>query len=184
MATTTDASGRISVTEAPKVTPPPAQILSGSIAQAAAAKTMDKQATDAQAFKALGAGQKGSGRRRTKKGKRKYRGGAQQNVVASTLPTANSVPGGNPTNVSTKMAEVAAQVTAGATYDNLRNAPPVKVGGFRLRGAEDLYPGSGNESETKRKRKTKKKHGRRHRRTHRRSHRKSRHIRRRSRRNL
>ena len=182
MATTTDSSGRVLVTEAPQVKAPPTQMLSGSIAQAAAAKTMDKQAAEAQAFKELGAGQKGAGRRRTKK--RKYRGGSSQNVVASTLPTASSVPGGNPTDVSKKMVEMAAQVKASASYDKMANQPPIKIGGFRLRGAEDLYPGSGTESETKRKRKTKKKHGRRHRRTHRRSRRKSRNLRRRSRRHL
>jgi hypothetical protein len=57
----------------------------------------------------------------------------------------------------------------------LANAQPMTVkggrrGGFMLRGAEELYPGSGTQEDTKRKRKTKKKHGRRHNRTHRRKH--------------
>jgi hypothetical protein len=183
---TTTGSGQIvmGTGDTPAVKPPPAQQITGSIATAAANKTLTDQAAHADAFKELGAGQKGSGRRRTKR--RRMQGGASQNVTPSTLPTASSVPGGNPTDVATRMANTAAQVKAFGVYDKLADAQPmqVKAGGFRLRGAEDLYPGSGTESSTKRKRKTKKKHGRRHRRTHRRSRRKHRNIRRRSRRNV
>ena len=153
------------------VQPMPLQQVSGSIAQAAAAKTAADQAAHAEAFKALGAGQKGSARR-TRKGRgRKLRGGAA--VQPMNIPTAGSVPGQTPTDVAQKSVEVLAQLKASRAYDSLADAQPHDVapaatkGGFRLRDAEDLYPGSGTQSDSKRKRKTKKKHGRGHRRTHR-----------------
>jgi len=165
------------------VQPMPLQQVSGSIAQAAAAKTTADQAAHAEAFKALGAGQKGSGRR-TRKGRgRKMRGGDK--VQPMNIPTASSVPGQNPTDVAQKSVEVLAQLKASRAYDGLANAQPHEVtssdvkGGFRLRDAEDLYPGSGTQSDSKRKRKTKKKHGRGHRRTHRGKRRKHRTVRRR-----
>jgi hypothetical protein len=96
------------------------------------------------------------------------------------IPTAGSISGQNPTSVSKSMVETLAQLKASGSYDKLTNAQPMQVkGGFRLRGAEDLYPGSGTQSETKGKSKTKKKHGRRHRRTHRGKRRKHHTVRRR-----
>jgi hypothetical protein len=173
----TDASGKLIASAVPKPAPPPTQKITGSIAQAAAEKTTQDAANQAAAFKALGAGQKGSSRR-----KRRHTGGAGQNVTPSNLPTANSVPGANPTDVMKKLVDIQTQLKASGTYDKLINAPPAKVGGFRMYGAEDLYPGSGTHSDTKDRRKTKKKHGRRHKRTHRGKRSKSRHLRRRSRR--
>jgi hypothetical protein len=166
------------------VQPMPLQEVSGSIAQAAAAKTAADQAEHAAAFTALGAGQKGSGHRKTRKGRgRKLRGGAA--VQPMNIPTAGSVPGQNPTDIAQKSVELRAQLAASRSYDSLANAQPREVtsadlkGGFRLRDAEDLYPGSGTQSDSKRKRKTKKKHGRGHRRTHRGKRRKHRTLRRR-----
>jgi len=172
----TDASGKLIAGTVPKAAPPPTQKITGSIAQAAAQKTTQDAANQAAAFKALGAGQKGASRRR------RYVGGATQNVTPSNLPTANSIPGANPTDVMKKLVDVHTQLKASGTYDKLINAPPAKVGGFRMYGAEDLYPGSGTQPDTKDRRKTKKKHGRRHKRTHRGKRSKSRHLRRRSRR--
>jgi hypothetical protein len=170
---TTASNGQMIVkpTEVTPVKPMPLPQISGSIAQAAAAKTAADAAQHAETAKALGAGQKGSGRR-TRKGRgRKMRGGAAVQPV--NIPTANSVPGQNPGAVAQKAVEALAQLKAGAAYDQFAKATPMTVkaadlkGGFRLRGAEDLYPGSGTQSDTKDKRKTKKKHGRRHRRTRR-----------------
>lgn len=169
--------------DTPGVIAPPPSTISGSIASAATEKTQASREQSAAAFKALGAGQKGA-RRRTKKGRRRITGGAAQNVVPSIIPTANSVPGANPTDVGQKLAEVAAQLKAGAVYDKLIDATPRKIGGFRVRGAEDMYPGSGTHVDTKQRRKTKKKNGRRHKRTHRGKRSKSRHLRRRSRRRV
>jgi len=172
----TDASGKLIASTVPKPAPPPTQKINGSIAQAAAQKTTQDAANHAAAFKALGAGQKGASRRR------RHTGGALQNVTPSNLPTANSVPGANPTDVMKKLVDVQTQLKASGTYDKLINAPPAKVGGLRIYGAEDLYPGSGTQADTKDRRKTKKKHGRRHKRTNRRKRSKSRNLRRRSRR--
>jgi hypothetical protein len=174
---TTTGTGQIVMkpTDVTPVKPPPLPQISGSIAQAAAAKTAGDQAAHAAAFEALGAGQKGSARRRTR---RKVRGGATVQPV--NIPTAGSISGQNPTSVSKSMVETLAQLKASGSYDKLTNAQPMQVkGGFRLRGAEDLYPGSGTQSETKGKSKTKKKHGRRHRRTHRGKRRKHHTVRRR-----
>ena len=173
------------------VKPMPLQQVSGSIAQAAAAKTAADQEAQAAAFTALGAGQKGSGRRRTRKGRgRKMRGG--EKVQPMNIPTAGSVPGQNPTDIAQKAVEQLAGLKAARAYDGLADATPRDVksadldlkGGFRLRDAEDLYPGSGTQSDSKRKRKTKKKHGRGHRRTHRGKRRKHRTVRRRRNRNV
>jgi hypothetical protein len=159
--------------DVPKPQPIALPKLDGSIAQVAAAKTAGDAAQAAATYKELGAGQKGSSR--TRKG-RGYRGGAAQTVQPSNLPSANSIPGISATGVSKGLTDLQAQIKASASYDKLANAQPMTVkggrrrGGFLLRGAEELYPGSGTQEDTKRKRKTKKKHGRRHNRTHRRKH--------------
>ena len=171
---TTTGNGQIVLNGNDAVTVKPMALpeISGSIAQAAAAKTAADSALQVATTQALGAGQKGSGRRRTRKGRgRKMRGGASVQPV--NIPTANSVPGQNPTDIAQKAVEQLAALKAAGSYDKFVGAQPMQVtpgalkGGFVLRGAEDLYPGSGTQSDTKRKRKTKKKHGRRNRRTRR-----------------
>ena len=174
MPTTPGTNGQMFVkpSEVEPVKPMPLPQISGSIAQAAAAKTAADSAQQAETAKALGAGQKGSGRRRTRKGRgRKMRGGAAVQPV--NIPTANSVAGQDPGKVAQGAVEALAQLKASAAYDQFAKATPMAVkasdlkGGFRLRGAEDMYPGSGTQSDTKGKRKTKKKHGRSRRRTRR-----------------
>jgi hypothetical protein len=135
----------------------------------------------------MGAGQKGARRRKTRKGKRatrkgkrksrkSTRGGAQSlNMVPLGLPTANSVPGVNQDDVFKGTVDLKNQIVADKTYDGLKDATPIKLGGFRLRDAEGLYPGSGTEDDTKGSRKTK--HGRRSKGTHRGRNRKSTHRR-------
>jgi hypothetical protein len=173
---TTTGSGQIVMNAGDVPKPQPIQLpkLSGSIAQVAAAKTAGDAAQAAAAYKELGAGQKGSGRTRKGRGRR-LRGGAEQTVQPSNLPSAGSIPGISATGVGAGLTNLKAQIGASASYDKLAGAQPRTVGGrrrggFLLRGAEELYPGSGSQEDTKRKRKTKKKHGRRHNRTHRRKH--------------
>lgn len=180
---TTASNGQIVMNgnDVPKSQPITLPKLSGSIAQVAAAKTSGDAAQHAAAYKSLGAGQKGSSRKRKGRG---HRGGAAQTVQPSPLPSANSIPGVSATGVSKGLTDLHTQLKASASYDKLANAPPMQVGnhtgGFLLRGAEELYPGSGTQEDTKRKRKTKKKHGRRHNRTHRRKHSRRHTVRRRS----
>jgi len=162
--------------------------ITGSIAQVAAAKTAGDSAQAAAAYKELGAGQKGSSRTRKGRGRR-LRGGAVPTVQPSNLPSANSIPGVSATGVSKGLTDLKAQIQASGSYDKLGDAQPIKMGGrrrggFVLRGAEELYPGSGTQEDTKRKRKTKKKHGRRHNRTHRRKHSRRHTVRRRGGRNV
>ena len=159
--------------DVPKPQPIALPKLSGSIAQVAAAKTAGDAAQAAAAYTELGAGQKGSARTRKSRGRR-LRGGADT-VQPSPLPSAGSIPGVSATGVSKGLTDLQSQLKASGSYDKLANAQPMTVkggrrGGFLLRGAEELYPGSGTQEDTKRKRKTKKKHGRRHNRTHRRKH--------------
>ena len=153
--------------DTPAPQPAPSQNITASIAQVAAAKTANDQAAHAAAFKNLGAGQKGASRKR--KGRGRMRGGNTDFVKPSTLPSAGSIPGVTPTNVSRDLSNLAAQIKADGAYDKLTSANPQLVGGFLLRGSEEMYPASGTQEDTKRRRKTKKKHGRRHKRTHRRN---------------
>jgi hypothetical protein len=172
---TTASNGQIVMGTGDVPTPKPLELpkITGSIAQVAAAKTASDSAQAAAAYKELGAGQKGSARTRKGRGRR-LRGGATPTVQPSNLPSANSIPGVSATGISKGLTDLQAQIKASGSYDKLANAQPMKMGGrrggFLLRGAEELYPGSGTQEDTKRKRKTKKKHGRRHNRTHRRKH--------------
>jgi hypothetical protein len=178
---TTTGNGQIVMNgnDVPKPQPIALPKLSGSIAQVAAAKTAGDAAQAAATYQELGAGQKGSSRKRKGRGRR-LRGGASQTVQPSNLPSANSIPGISATGVGAGLTNLSPQLKASASYDKLANAQPMTVGGFLLRGAEELYPGSGTQEDTKRKRKTKKKHGRRHNRTHRRKHGRRHTVRRRS----
>lgn len=145
-------SGQIIAT-APAVYIPGHQNVTGSFIGAATDATMKSNATNIAAMQNLGAGQKGSSRR-------KLRGGANMNVAASFIPTANSIPGVSHETVHIKGVDALNQLRASAAYDKLANAQPYQLGGFRLDDAEELYPGSGTQVDTKRRRKTKK-HGRR-----------------------
>ena len=163
---------------------PAAQTIQGGLIEAASAKSMASQAAAARHYQNMGAGQKGAGRRTRKhKNKRKIRrGGAQSlNMVPLGLPSAGSVPGVDADNVHLQAVDLKNQISADKLYDHLRGATPIKLGGFRLRGAEDLYPGSGTEEDTKGRRKV---NGRRGKRPHRRKRSKSAHRRSRKRRHI
>jgi len=174
---TTAANGQVILTSGAPLQIPQTQNIQGGLIEAASAKTLASQAAGADHYKNMGAGQKGAGRRKTRKhkGKRKSkktrkvrRGGAQSlNMVPLGLPTANSVPGVNADDVFKAGVDLKNQIVADKSYDHLRGSTPITVGGFRLRGAEELYPGSGAEEDTKGRRKV---NGRHSKRTHRRGH--------------
>jgi hypothetical protein len=176
---TTGPNGQIIAAAGPPLHTPAAQTITGGPINAAAAKTMAAQAQQVEAAKALGAGQKGSSRRR-----RRHRGGASNlNASIPFMPTANSIPGVSAENNHLNSVNNLNQIRADKVYDALQNAPPVKMGGFlgeedRTEGAEELYPMSGSQHEStrrkhKRRHRTSKKHGGRRHRTHRRGNRKS-----------
>ena len=161
---TTGSDGRIVASSSGPLSVPATSQVKGSPVEAAAAKTMASQQLQAEAAKAMGAGQKAGSRKR-----RKRRGGAQNmNVVPSNIPTANTVPGHSPTDVNIKLTDALNAMKTGAVYDKLASAPARQVAGFRMRDAESLYPGTGTQVDTKRSRKTKKRHGLRKHRSHRR----------------
>lgn len=136
---------------------PPHQNVEGGIQNAAANKTMVSQAKAAEIAKSLGAGQKGSSRRR----------GGAVNAAPMNVPTANSIPGVSASQNHINGVNLLNQFKADRVYDGLITATPRQVAGFRMR----------DESKYGAKRKTikrvTKKHGRRSNRTHRRKHRKS-----------
>ena len=181
---TTAANGQVILTSGAPLDIPQTQNVQGGLIEAASQKTIASQAASAANYKNLGGGQKGGRRtrKRKSKSKRKVRGGAQSlNMVPLGLPTANSVPGVNSDDVLKGSVDLKNQIIADKSYDHLRTATPIKMGGFRLRGAEELYPGSGTEEDTKGRRKV---NGRRSKRTHRRKRSKSTHRRSRKRRTL
>ena len=151
-------NGQLTATTLPPQKTPAVQDVEGGILNAATAKSVASNAKTAEIYKSLGAGQKG--------GKRKYRGGAG-NVPASPLPTAGSIPGVSHQSVMQKIINNHNDIVTAGSYDKLANAPPIKLGGQRV----------------KRRRSTKK-HGRRHNGTRRRRSRRNSRICRRSRRTI
>jgi hypothetical protein len=150
---TTGPNGQMIASAGPTMYLPAAQNIEGGPLDAAANKTIASQAAQVEAAKALGAGQKGSSRR-------KRRGGAVPNLNASIplIPTANSIPGVSVANTHLNAVNNLNQIRTDASYDSLINAQPRQVAG--------------------RRRKTVRKHkgrtnGRRSNRTHRRGNRKS-----------
>ena len=159
MASTTLSNGQIIPAEVPMKTQP-AQVVQGGILNAAADKTIAANAHQAEVAAKMGAGQKGGKRRKTK------RGGATLNAPASLLPTASSIPGVDPTDISIRHINSLNAIRAAAAGDKLANAAP-------------YYPAKTGGKRTKRKA-----NGRRHNRTHRRGNRKHSNGGRRSRRNV
>lgn len=159
MASLTTSSGQILYTEPPKMYIPSAQKVEGGILNASANKTVMSQLKAGEIAKSLGAGQKGSSRRRRRKG-------GNLNVAPVNIPTANSITGVSATNVHIKGVDLLNQVRADKMYDGLVNATPRQVAGFRFRDEGEVYGSS---------RRRKAKNGRHSKRTHRRKHRKSSH---------
>jgi hypothetical protein len=149
---TTLASGQI-IPAAPALHTPPIQDLEGSPLEAASKTTIDSNAKLAETAKAMGAGQKGSGRR-------KMRGGADNlNAHIPSVPEAGTIRGVSHANVHVAGVDLLNKVRADASGDKLMNVQPY-----------DPTPTKGGRR-TKRHRKAK--NGRRNNRTHRRGNRKS-----------
>jgi len=161
-------NGQIIINSGPPLHTGFVQNIQGGPIDAAAAKTLAAQQNQVAAAKALGAGQKGSSRRR-----RRQRGGVNLNANIPSIPEAGTIPGVSHAQNHINAINNLNQIRASGVYDGLINATPIKMGGFRIRDAEELYPGSGTHEDTKHRRRTKKKHGSRNKRTHRRFSRKS-----------
>jgi hypothetical protein len=161
-------NGQIIINSGPPLHAGFIQHIQGSPLEAAAAKTLAAQQSQIAAAKALGAGQKGSGRRR-----KKMKGGSNLIANIPIIPEAGSIPGVSHAQNHLNAINNLNQFRHDQVYDGLMNETPIKMGGFRMRDAEELYPGSGTHEDTKHRRRTKKKHGSRHKRVNRRISRKS-----------
>jgi len=153
---TTLPSGQI-IPQAPALHTPPVQDLEGSALEAASAKTLSSNAKLAETAKAMGAGQKGSGRHRKNR-----RGGAENlNAHPPNLPEAGTIRGVSAMNNHLANVNNLNQIRADASGDKFLHAQPY-----------DPSPTKGGRR-TKRHRKAK--NGRSHKRTYRRRNRKSTH---------
>jgi hypothetical protein len=161
---TTLPSGQI-LPQAPALHIPSVQNLQGSPLEAASAKTLESNAKLAEAARSMGAGQKGSARRR-----KKMKGGlVNLNAQIPSLPEAGTIPGVSHAQNHMRNVDNLNQLRADASGDKLMNAQPY-----------DPHVKGGRR--TKRHRKAK--NGRRSNRTHRRGHRRSTHRGGRSRRSI
>lgn len=160
MSSQTLANGQIIPAPAPMHTPP-VQDLEGSALEAASAKTLASNAKLAETARAMGAGQKGSARRRKRTVRR---GGAEDTLNAKipTIPEAGTIRGVSHAQNHLDNVNNLNQIRMDAIGDKLSNAP-----------AYDPHPVGGGRR-TKRHRKAKK-HGRSNNRTHRRRNSKSAH---------
>jgi len=156
----------------PALYKPPVQDLQGSALEAASTKTIASNASLAATAKAMGAGQKGSSRKRSLKLKRKLkRGGAtNMNAQAVNLPEAGTIKGVSAMQNHLTNVDNLNQVRFSAVYDKASSLP-----------AYDPTPAKGGK---RTKRKHTQKHGRRSNRTHRGRNRKSSSHSRRSRRSV
>jgi hypothetical protein len=150
---TTLPSGQI-IPVQPALRLPPVQHIEGSALEAASTKTLASNAALAETAAKLGAGQKGSGRK-------KFRKGGAQNLHATipSLPEAGTIPGVSHASNHLRNVDNLNQLVADRSGDALMNAQPY-----------DPTPTKGGRR-TKRHRKAK--NGRSHKRTHRRGNRKS-----------
>jgi len=150
---TTLASGQI-IPQELKFQPPQVQNINGSILEAASKMTLDSNAKLAETSKAMGAGQKGSSRRKIRKG-----GFDNLNVHMPILPEAGTIKGVSAVGVHMQNINNQRQISTDAIGDKLIHSQPY-----------DPTPTKGGR---RTKRNHKAKNGRRNNRTHRRGHRKS-----------
>lgn len=161
-------NGQIIINSGPPLHTGFVQHIQGSPIDAASAKTLAAQQNQVAAAKSLGAGQKGASRRR-----RKMRGGVNLTANIPSVPEAGTIPGVSHAQNHLNAVNNLNQIRHDQVYDGLIKSTPMKMGGFRFRDAEELYPGSGTHEDTKHRRRTKKKHGSRNKRVNRRISRKS-----------
>lgn len=143
---TVTGTGQIIVNQAPTPHLGFTQQITGTPIDAAANKTLAAHAQQVATAKAMGAGQKGSSR------KRRMRGGTNWNASIPSVPEAGTIPGVSHAQNHLDAVNNLNQIRADKVYDNLHNETPRAVGGKRSRKV--------------------KKNGRSHKRTHRRKHRK------------
>ena len=126
---TADSTGRMIATAGPALHIPPPQTITGSLIDAASAKTLAAQQTQASAARALGVGQRAGSRRKMRK-MRKMRGGAVNlNAQVPYIPEAGSIRGvSHETNHLTAVNNLN-QIRADAVYDTQINASPLQVAG-------------------------------------------------------
>jgi hypothetical protein len=126
---TTTANGTI-IPDPPALYRPPTQTITGSAVDAAAAKNVAATSAQAAASKSLGAGQRGSSRRR----KRKMRGGVapvNMNAQIPNLPEGGTIKGVSHEQNHLKAVDNLNQLRASAVGDSLINAQPKQHGGSR-----------------------------------------------------
>ena len=116
------ANGQIIEPQAPAHQERYIQTMKGSAVDSAVQKVNNAIQQQAAASKSLGAGQRGSGKRR-----KKYKGG--NNVTIPNIPTSNSIQGISPAAVHQQAGDNLAQIKADASYDKHINATPIKLGG-------------------------------------------------------
>lgn len=116
-----DQNGKITIREAKLPEEPKVNAMTGSPIEATAGKVAEMTNQQAAAVQNLGG--KISG------GKRRRRGGA--NVEIKGVPNFVSAGSVDAKNMYADLLKLNANATTGATYDNLGNAPPAKVGGKR-----------------------------------------------------
>ena len=124
---TVTSSGQIVINGLPEFKALPAQQITGTPIDAAAAKTLSAQAQQVATAKAMGAGQKGSSR------KRRMRGGLNLNASIPTLPEAGTIPGVSHAQNHLDAVNNLNQIRADKVYDGLHSATPRAVGGKRSR---------------------------------------------------
>jgi hypothetical protein len=144
---TVTSSGQIIVNSGPPLHTGFTQQITGTPIDAAANKTLAAYTQQVTTAKAMGAGQKGSSRKR-----RRMRGGVNLNASIPSIPEAGSIPGVSHVQNHLDAVNNLNQIRNDKVYDGLHNATPRSMGGKRSRKV--------------------KKNGRSNKRTHRRKHRK------------
>jgi len=115
------ANGQI-IPSAPAMYSPPLQSLNGSALDVASSNTINSFRSQAEAARALGAGQKGASRR-------KKRGGFSLNARIPDLPEAGTIAGVSHSQNHLDAVNHLNQIRADKIGDSLINATPIKLGG-------------------------------------------------------
>jgi hypothetical protein len=125
---TPDSTGRLVATSGPPLHIPPLQSITGSVLDAASAKTMSAQQTQAEAARFLGVGQRGAGKRKFWHG-----GAANLNAQIPYLPQAGTIKGVSHEMNHLNGVNTLNQIRADKVYDQHINATPIQLAGRRLR---------------------------------------------------
>lgn len=124
---TVTSTGQIIVNSGPPLHTGFTQNITGSPIDAAANKTLAAHAQQVATAKSMGAGQKGSSRRR------RMRGGVNLNASIPSIPEAGTIPGVSHAQNHLNAVNNLNQIRHDQVYDGLHNATPMKMGGKRSR---------------------------------------------------